>query len=80
MKQLKRRWLVYAISGLILIGAGLSLSIEAALYRFQNIGGFSWIGYGTVALIIFNSGICLFGQGVIYKVRLDDKRQQELNN
>ncbi len=74
MKVLKRKWLAYSISGLILIGAGLSLAIDAGFYKMFSTDNYKWIMYGTVALIIFNSGICLFGQGIIYKVRLDDKR------
>lgn len=73
MKALKGKWLFYSVSGLILIGAGLSLAIDAAFYRFQQPEKLFWIIYGTLALIVFNSGICLFGQGIIYKVRLGDK-------
>jgi hypothetical protein len=31
------------------------------------------MAYGTVALVIFNSGICFVGQGIINKVRPNDK-------
>ncbi len=73
MKDLKRKWLFYSVSGLILIGAGLSLAIDAGFYRFEQPDNLFWIAYGTLALIIFNSGICLFGQGIVYKVHLADK-------
>jgi hypothetical protein len=71
MQPIKQKWLFFTILGLILIGAGLSLAIDAGLYRIQNPEGWSWIYYGTFALVVFNSGICCFGQGVIYKVKLE---------
>jgi hypothetical protein len=73
MQTLKRRWLVFSISGLLLLGAGLSMSIHAAMVRSNTISSYQWIVLGTLGLIIFNSGICLFGQAIICKVRLDDK-------
>jgi hypothetical protein len=71
MQTIKRKWLIFSILGLILIGAGLSLAIDAGFHKLQNPEGWNWVYYGTLALTVFNSGICCFGQGVIYKVRLD---------
>ncbi len=73
MNALKKQWIFYSVGGLILIGAGLSLTIDAAFYRFGHPENLFWIAYGTLALVVFNSGICLIGQGIICKVRLDDK-------
>lgn len=74
MQAIKRKWLIFSIVGLILIGAGLSLAIDAGFYRMQNPEGWNWIYYGTFALVVFNSGICFFGQAIIYKVKLDKSR------
>ncbi|WKV13062.1 hypothetical protein [Marivirga harenae] len=71
MQAIKRKWLIFSILGLILIGAGLSLAIDAGFYRMQHRDGLEWIYYGTFALLVFNSGLCCFGQGVIYKIKLD---------
>ncbi len=73
MNALKKKWIFYSVGGLILIGAGLCLAIDAAFYRFGHPENLFWIAYGTLALVVFNSGICLIGQGIIYKVRLGDK-------
>jgi uncharacterized membrane protein (UPF0136 family) len=75
MEALKIKWLLFAISGLILLGAGLSMAIDAALYRMNNSESLNWIFYGTAALLVFNSGICLFGQGVIFRIRMDNLRE-----
>ena len=74
MEPLKRKWLLFAVAGLLLIGAGLSMSIDAAILRYNQLDTIYWMMYGTFGLVIFNSGICLFGQAVIYKVKLDDKK------
>jgi|TARA_R100000027_G_C2194786_1_gene78050 hypothetical protein len=73
MQAIKQKWLFFTILGLILIGAGLSLAIDSGFYRMQNPEGWNWIYYGTFALVVFNSGICCFGQGVIYKARLENQ-------
>lgn len=66
---LKTKWLIYSISGLLLSGFGLSLTGEAIIDKIQNPDSFSWIYSGTVALIVFHSGLCFFGQGILYKAQ-----------
>jgi hypothetical protein len=34
-----------------------------------------WVLWGTVALIVTNSGLCLFGQAVIEKVKTLSKKE-----
>jgi hypothetical protein len=57
----KIKWLLFSISGLLFTGLGLSLAIDAGIAKFQNQ---QWILKGTLALIIFNSGLSLFGRAV----------------
>lgn len=59
-------WLVFAISGLVLIGLGLSLFGESVIAKYEQR---SWFWLGTVSLVIFNSGISLVGQSVVYRVK-----------
>ncbi|HET8861099.1 hypothetical protein [Marivirga sp.] len=75
MQATMQKWLLFSIGGLILIGAGLSMAIDAGFYRMEHTENWNWLYYGTFALIVFNSGICCFGQGVIYKVRLERENQ-----
>jgi hypothetical protein len=35
----------------------------------------NWVLWGTVALIVTNSGLCLFGQAVIEKVKILSKKE-----
>ena len=62
----KKKWLLLAPIGLVLVGAGLSMAIDAGSVK-ANSG--NWFWYGTAALIIFNSGLCIFGTAIIEKVK-----------
>lgn len=69
-KKLKRNWLIYAISGLLLTGFGLSLTGEAIISKMQLPDSIAWVSLGTLALIVFNTGLCLFGQAVIIRTKM----------
>lgn len=64
------RWLIQAPLGLILFGAGLSMAIDAGFAKHQ---GGDWFWYGTLALIVCNSGLCLFGDSILQKVESEKK-------
>jgi hypothetical protein len=57
----KTKWLLFSISGLLLTGWGLSLAIDAGIDKSNDL---PWVMKGTIALIIFNSGLSLFGRAV----------------
>ncbi|MGB3586601.1 MAG: hypothetical protein WBA23_08685 [Tunicatimonas sp.] len=59
-------WLVSAIAGLILIGFGLSLFGEALIAKYEQR---AWFWFGTLSLVIVNSGVALVGQSVIYRIK-----------
>lgn len=56
-----KTWLWMAPLGLILVGAGISMAIDAAIGKSLN---HPWFFYGSFALILFNSGLCLFGDAI----------------
>lgn len=62
----KTRWLIQAPLGLILVGAGLSMAIDAGSVKAS---GQPWFWYGTAALVVFNSGLCVFGDSIIQRIR-----------
>ncbi len=45
-----------AVGGLLLTGAGLSMAIDAGTARAK---GHKWFTYGALALIVFQTGLCL---------------------
>ena len=68
LRRLTTRWLVHCIGGLVLIGAGVSITGHAIGLRVTER---SWFWVGTVGLIVLNGGVSVFGQGVCYRARLD---------
>lgn len=54
---------VQAVGGLLLTGAGLSMSIDAGQVRAK---GGKWFWYGTMALVVFQAGLCLVVGSVRY--------------
>ena len=65
---MKLKWLTNSIIGLLLFGFGLSLLGEAILLKNNN-ESFFW--FGTLALVVINSGLCFFGNAIIFKIKLD---------
>jgi hypothetical protein len=63
-----KQWLIQAILGLILIGMGVSVSIEAGFAKFSDQ---PWIGLGTLGLVILNSGISFFGNAILHRSRYE---------
>ncbi|MFN3951412.1 MAG: hypothetical protein ACK4KT_03300 [Thermaurantimonas sp.] len=72
--KLKKKWLRFAISGLVLNGFGLSLLGEAIIIKSAG-ESMWWIPIGTLALICINAGISLVGTAVKYRVHLDNANQ-----
>lgn len=69
-KKIINRWLFFSISGMLLLGLGLSLLGEAII--FKSLNDFNWFYWGTGALATFNAGICFIGEAIVIKVKLDD--------
>lgn len=65
--------MMYSISGLLLFGMGLSILGEAIIIKYTQ--NDHWILVGTLALVVTNSGLCLFGQAVIKKVKIISKKE-----
>ncbi|GAA3999388.1 hypothetical protein GCM10022408_07930 [Hymenobacter fastidiosus] len=72
----KKKWLVFAPSGLLVIGFGACLIQWATAKKAGGAPTPEWVAAGTVALGVFNAGICLFGRGVaenvLYQLREKD--------
>jgi hypothetical protein len=65
---MKKKWWIYSVVGLLLLGLGLSLLGEAIIYKFQN--DFDWFFLGTIALVVFNCGIALVGEAIVLKGKM----------
>jgi len=79
-KEIRKKWLTYAVGGLLLIGFGLSLFGHAVILKYDHARFLVWFGAGTLSLVLINSGISVFGQAVVFKIKLDDYRDRSNNN
>lgn len=64
-------WLIEAVGGLILIGFGLSLFGQSVIYKSRGESVRKWFWWGTVSLIVVNSGICIFGDAVKTRIQFE---------
>ena len=76
MERTKRNWLLFSASGLATIGFGLSLMGEALIRKYEAVSWHDWFWIGTLALVIVNSGIALFGKAITLRVRLDQEENK----
>lgn len=72
-----KRWLIRAPLGLVLTGFGLALVAEAALLKYDGAPVMHWVLAGTAALVVFNSGLSIFGSAVIARIRDLQKRDED---
>ena len=70
MTNQKVKWLLFSSVGLALVGAGLSLAIDAGFKKYAEQ---PWFVQGTLALIVFNTGLSLFGRAVAHYVWMKQK-------
>ena len=64
----KAKWLLFSPLGLATIGAGASMVHWAGSLKDQQVPAREWVAAGTVALVVLNAGVSLFGRGVVEKV------------
>jgi hypothetical protein len=64
----KEKWLLLAPVGLLTVGAGACLVSWAGALKEKGAPTSKWVGAGTVALVVFNAGLSLFGHGVAESV------------
>lgn len=61
LNEYYEKWNRLSPLGLLVIGCGMSLIGDATLSKLK---GRSWFFKGTVALIVFNAGVAIFGEAV----------------
>jgi hypothetical protein len=69
-----KRWLTQAVAGLLLTGAGLSMAIDAGAIKAQ---GGEWFWYGTFALVVFQSGLCLMVDSLRFHIMASNASEKE---
>jgi hypothetical protein len=74
-QQYYKNWLIKAPLGLVLVGFGASLIVEAGFYKHSGATTLNWVAYGTFALVVFNSGLCVFGDAILERVRYENRKK-----
>lgn len=77
-QTLRALWWRHGGLGCLLIGAGLSVTLDALAQRIAGEAWWLWGFEGTLGLVIFMSGLGFFGSSVRYLVLKDltDKAQE----
>ena len=70
-----KKWLDMAPIGLVIFAFGVCLVAEAAITKYGGAPLFECMAYGTFALIVLNSGLCIFGGAILNRARFE--REQE---
>ena len=69
----KTKWLLFAPLGLVVVGAGACMVQWAGSLKDKQAPTKHWVAAGTAALVVFNAGLSLFGNGVaesmLYQLR-----------
>jgi peptidoglycan/LPS O-acetylase OafA/YrhL len=76
-KSYYRKWLLRAPLGLVLIGFGACLVAEAAMDKYDGAPTWEWVVYGTLALVVFNSGLSIFGDAILQRCRYERLSEKE---
>ncbi len=71
---LRVKWFLSAMVGMMLVGYGLSVLSEAGHLKHTNAPFLRWFLLGTYSLIMVNSGLALFGQAIIFKMRIENRK------
>ena len=62
------------------MGFGACLVAEAAMKKYTGVPTLDWLIWGTLALVVFNSGACFFGDAVLQRARYERALEREQRN
>lgn len=60
-------WKRLAPLGLMTVGFGASLVGQSTILKAENAATWKWVALGTVSLVVFNAGLCMFGDAVKHR-------------
>ncbi|MDZ7704642.1 MAG: hypothetical protein U5L04_09205 [Trueperaceae bacterium] len=75
-----RTWRILAPLSLATIGLGSSLLGYAIELRTTDAGFWTWFVWGTLSLVVLNSGIALFGESVKHRVLYEINTDSETSS
>jgi len=75
-QQQKKLWLIKAPLGLSIFGFGVCLVSEAAMLKYGGAATWDWVVNGTLALMVLNAGLCVFGDAVKHRALFESGRKK----
>lgn len=69
--------MIQAPLGLVILGFGVCLVAESAILKAAGASCMQWVPAGTISLCVFNSGVCIFGNSILERVRYERQAEQE---
>ena len=79
----KKKWLLFAPAGLVVVGFGTCLVQWAASKKERGAPTGEWVAAGTLALGVLNTGLSLLGRGIVenvlYEVREKEAESQDFD-
>ncbi|HVU14212.1 MAG TPA: hypothetical protein VHD90_23195 [Phototrophicaceae bacterium] len=66
-------WSTNAPRGLLLTGIGLTIFGQAVALKAQRRPGWQWALIGLVGVVVFNSGLALFGESIKHRALYESK-------
>lgn len=72
--SLRTKWLLCSIGGLMLMGYGLCVFSEAGNLKHSGADTIKWVLLGTYSLVVFNAGVSIFGQAIIFKMMIENRK------
>lgn len=67
------KWRWFAPLGLSFIGLGISLLGHSIQLKVEGVSTVTWFLWGTLSLIVINSGVAVFGDAVKHRVLFELK-------
>ncbi len=74
MKKYRLQYFLRGGIGASLTGFGLSWAIETGFVKHQATNTMEWLIPGTLALVVFMSGICLLIDALRFRIKMDQER------
>lgn len=76
-QELEVARLTYGGAGLALVGAGLTVAMDAGMRRTRGVRPRGWVGRGTLGLCLVGAGLSVFGEAVAYRALQLNTREPE---
>ncbi|HBP45092.1 MAG TPA: hypothetical protein DD635_04270 [Flavobacteriales bacterium] len=75
-KNYRNLWFRSGAIGCSLLGAGLSVTLDALACRLNDASWWVWVTEGMVGLVVFMSGLAFFGDAIRYRVHMDHEARK----